>query len=76
MSGINRSTAKRIADAMNRWTGRTTLEVITPEEVMQLVPVASSDTNNHAFYCYQWGDVTIVAHVRADGSVTVQHLCW
>ena len=58
---ISRYTARKIAEGMNCWAGKEyRKDIITADEVLKL----------------QWGDVTILAWVRENGDVRIQHVCW
>jgi len=74
---IDRYTATRIAEGMNHWAGKDhPTEVITPDEVMKLSPIATYEPNGYVIYAYQRGDVTIMACLSKNGDVLVKHTCW
>ena len=69
--------ARRVSEAMNCWAGKEQRKVIiTPRKVMEMSPVITADSDGLVVYAYQFGDVTILAHVRTDGYVTVKTVCW
>lgn len=74
---IDRHTATRIAEAMNHWAGMDhRMEIITPDEVLKLSPIATHEPNGYVVYSYQWEEVTIMAWLRNNGDVLVKHICW
>lgn len=68
--------ARLIAEGMNTWAGKEhRMQIITADEVLNLSPIAT-DKSGYVVYAYQWGDVTILAHVSKDGSIRIKHICW
>ena len=77
MTKIDRNIAEKIAEGMNTWAGeKYRKQIITADEVLNLSPIATHESNGYVVYAYQWGDVTLLACVFHDGLVCIKHTCW
>ena len=77
MAKIDRSTAEKIAEAMNTWAGKEhRMQIITADMVLNLSPIAKHEPNGYDVYAYQWGDVTILACQCCDGRILIRTASW